>query len=443
MSKKVLRDILPPPEKRTIRNIPLSQKSVKSQASSKEEEVVNEDIDESEVESPREKRGSGFKATLWIAVIIIIILFFSLPLIWSSATVNIKTKTTSSSFDKTLTAEQNGEGGAIPFKITSVSKELTSELEATGEEDVERKASGEIIIFNGYSTSDQNLIRNTRFETPEGLIYRIDDTVTVPGATSEDGKLVPGQIKVRVYADFPGEEYNIGLTDFTIPGFKGLPQFDDFYARSATEMTGGLIGRIGVVSDEILEQTKSNLRSELEKTIKEDFLAQIPETSILLPESLDVEFNSLPSSDSNGEKVVVREKATATGIVLDRRALEDEIILGSINESSSGIVVSNLETLNFTSSDLDYVGELESFDFNVSGQARLVWTLDEGSLKDDLSGQPKKNISEILATNYPSVEEAESSIKPFWKRSFPSNKDRIEIIVNAENDLEGSNPESE
>ena len=35
-----------------------------------------------------------------------------------------------------------------------------------------------------------------------------------------DGKNIPGSVDVKVYANEPGEKYNIGLSDFTIPVLK-------------------------------------------------------------------------------------------------------------------------------------------------------------------------------------------------------------------------------
>ena len=81
--------------------------------------------------------------------------------------------------------------------------------------EIERRASGKIIVFNNYSTNSQRLIARTRFETLEGKIYRIRDAVVVPGISDKDGRKTPGSIEVTVFADEPGEEYNIGYTDFT------------------------------------------------------------------------------------------------------------------------------------------------------------------------------------------------------------------------------------
>ena len=131
--------------------------------------------------------------------------------------------------------------GELTYEIMTIEKTDSKKIVAAGREEIEEKASGKIVIFNDFNTSSQRLIKNTRFETPEGLIYRINRSIVVPGQKTEDGEKVPGSIEVTVYADEAGDKFNISLTDFTVPGFKGSPRFEKFYARSKTPMAGGFI----------------------------------------------------------------------------------------------------------------------------------------------------------------------------------------------------------
>ena len=71
---------------------------------------------------------------------------------------------------------------------------------ATGKEEVSLKASGRIVIYNNYNTAKQRLVRNTRFETPPGFIYRINKSIDVPGQTTEAGRTIPGSIEVTIHA---------------------------------------------------------------------------------------------------------------------------------------------------------------------------------------------------------------------------------------------------
>jgi hypothetical protein len=96
----------------------------------------------------------------------------------------------------------------------------------------DRYASALMIVYNEYSTTPQRLIKNTRFESSSGLVFRIAETVEIPGYTVSDTSMVPGTVSVRVYADEPDPIYLIGPGDFTIPGFEGLPQEGKLYGRT-------------------------------------------------------------------------------------------------------------------------------------------------------------------------------------------------------------------
>ena len=77
-------------------------------------------------------------------------------------------------------------------------------MPTTGEEAVEVKASGKIMVYNNFSSEPQRLIIRTRFETKEGLIYRIPESIVVPGKTVKMGWETPGSKEIGVFADEPG-----------------------------------------------------------------------------------------------------------------------------------------------------------------------------------------------------------------------------------------------
>ena len=196
---------------------------------------------------------------LWsIVVISVVILGFAISSFFGGATVRITPKTQTVALNNTVTFAA---GTSTPeYLVMEISDSTNREVVAEGDEYVETKAVGKIVIYNTHSTSPQTLIEQTRFESPEGYIYRIQEEVSVPGQKVVDGKTVPGQLEVTVIADKAGEKYNISPTDFTIPGFKGDSRFETFFARSQTEMTGGFMGTQKVISTEQQAQVENELQ---------------------------------------------------------------------------------------------------------------------------------------------------------------------------------------
>jgi len=102
------------------------------------------------------------------------------------------------------------------------------------------KSTGEIMLFNEYSSETQNLIASTRFLSSDGKTFRSIEDMIVPGATFNGNEIIPSSINIEVVADHIGADYNIGPSSFTIPGFKGSDKYSGFYGKSNMPMNGGL-----------------------------------------------------------------------------------------------------------------------------------------------------------------------------------------------------------
>src|SRR3989344_6529655 len=241
-----MQDVLPPQnednsEKRSIRHISMRKDREFKTGSAAEADQTGSAGKSWEFRKQVGGRGGKWPLVVGIGVAVAV-LGIGLSVFFSGATVFATPRQEAVTVNGTFTAVKESKPGELQYETMTLSKETSLSVSATGEKHVERKASGNIVIYNNYNSESQRLIKNTRFETPEGLIYRVDKSVTVPGRKSEGGVAAPGSMEITVYADQPGSSYNIGLTDFTIPGLKGDPRYEKFYARSKTPMTGGVSG---------------------------------------------------------------------------------------------------------------------------------------------------------------------------------------------------------
>ncbi len=448
MPKNTLQDIVPP-EKKSIRNIPIptrntrSSKPPTSQVGMKAEGVssVSQNSNPKETPASSPARPSSFdtyqpptrngrhsKKAVWVGIVgAVVVIFVFIASLFSSATVSITPKQVSASpgerqFSATKTPSGNQ---GISFDVIRISKEGGTQVMATGEEEVERKASGMITIFNDFDENNQRLIRNTRFETPEGLIYRIDESVVVPGKSGN----TPGSIEVMVYADEPGANYNIGLSDFTIPGFEGDPRFESMYARSNTPMTGGMVGVVKTVSEADKAQAQQTIRARLMQELREEIKNQVPESFLVVEDSFSYEWKELPQTNIEESRVTINEEGTIFAIILNKeilaqyfaRELAPDLPQGNVrllDTSNVSIEIQDVEEFN--------PEESQEFTFTVGGSVALISSINEENIRNDLVGKSRKDMNSILA-NYTAVQEARASIKPFWKQSFPEDADKIRI----------------
>lgn len=345
----------------------------------------------------------------------------------SEVLVSVMPRQVFSEVDSSLEASSNS---AATLSLELISAEDTIELEGNVEKVSlsNEKANGRIVIFNAYSTQPQILVALTRFEAPGGKIYRIQNTVTVPGGKIEAGKLVPGQLEATVYADQTGPEYNLGLSDFTIPGFKGTPKFEKFYARSKTEISGGFSGGVRIVTKEVINSLLARAQSDFRASIRSKIQKDLPE-GIFIPEgAIDVKVTLLstePGVNSTADKVRIRAKAVAEVAALKAsdisRALASKYLKLKGGES---VAIRNLNGLNFQIIGKNLVEK--KLTFRITGRAQFVWLFDETSLKKDLLGASRQARKDVFK-NYPGIDRAEIIFKPSWFRFFPSNPAKIKL----------------
>ena len=290
---------------------------------------------------------------------------------------------------------------------------------------VERRARGKIVIFNKASQAPQALISETRFEAPDGKIYRIAQTITIPGYARENGEIIPGSREVEVIADKPGAEYNIGLVDFTIPGFKGSHKFETVFARSKIEMTGGFTGTEQAIRAEDLERAIIALRIEGEANAEGLLRAKTPLEEFLLKESIEYavlrhEENPIEGSD-NSFRLVLR--AEARGFMVGKGEFV-KLIRDPVLRSPFHIV--NLEQLNYKLEQYSY--ESNPGLVQVAGEALLESLVDAEKMRSFMVERRIATSKEVLEAFW-GLESVSIRFRPFWLRRVPSHPARIDIIV--------------
>jgi len=442
---KNIEEFIIPEKKRSIRDIPIPDgrkkidryTGVHIKKPSTSEHVIHGEDNVSMPPPPPESpmmEGSSKKfprKRLWgLAVVAVLVLTFAVLSFFNGATLAYVPKSASLTFNnEAYTAYKTGDKAPL-YSVVKISLDDGVEVPVSGEEQVSRKASGTIVIYNDASTESQRLIATTRFETSSGLVYRIKDAVVVPGKKTVNGKTQPGSVEAVVYADEAGESYNISLSDFTLPGLKGSSKFETIYARSKTPMSGGFVGLEKIVSESALTQSKEDLENSLRSKLIAEANQQVPEDLILIPALSSFSFEDLPQSGaSTSNSVTVNRRGNLNGVMFKKSDLSKQLALKKISLSNEDSVnIKDIESLSFS-----FIGTppanilaVDEISFTVSGTATLVWKTDEVSLKSDLVGKSKGDMPSIL-NNYPTVESASATIRPFWLSSFPDQASLIEI----------------
>ncbi|MCX6765610.1 MAG: hypothetical protein NT136_01455 [Candidatus Moranbacteria bacterium] len=318
-------------------------------------------------------------------------------------------------------SEADMQSQTIPIKVTEKEKELTVSYQTTGKSASSlQKARGKVVIYNEYSNSSQPLVATTRLLSSDGKLFRLVKGVTVPGMTSVEGKAQPGAIEAEVIADESGESYNIGLSEFSIPGFEGGPKYEKFYARSTKPMTSGGSGGTAtpIVSQQDIDEAKRKAETEIKAQLEEELKKDFPAGYILLPGALEQEIKDAAPAAKVGDlkdNFDYYIKVTARAIAFSEDDTK-KIITGVFwqkseeNESVAPVAVQ----VEYGNISPDFSARIVKI--KVHGKIILNPELNLEQLKKDLLGKNEEQIKDTLK-NYPQIERIEVD---FWPKFFPS-----------------------
>jgi hypothetical protein len=372
---------------------------------------------------PTREQRTRFPFVTCIVAVLIIAASICALFYFSSAKVEVTPSTVSAEVQASFTAS---ESSGLPFQIITAQKTASQSVAGSGTKTVNSFASGTITIYN-TQTKTQQLIANTRFATASGLIFRIHSAVSIPGGSTAK----PGSITTKVYADKAGDSYNIGPTSFTIPGFAGMPQATQVYARSTSSMTGGLSGSVPVVDSALEAKTRAALIEALGPSLVSSLEAQIPTDYMLIPGAATTTYQDLtPEPSSSSGMVDIKEQGTITAIVFPNAALAEAIATSvqNLEYNNEPLTLSSAEGLVFSAGGGFPDPNVSSFSFSLSGTASFVYTIDLARIAAAVAGETRA-AAETALTNYPEVKRAVIILRPFWRQTFPQDPSAISVEV--------------
>ncbi len=366
-----------------------------------------------------------------VTVVVIIGIGFAATILLSGAEISVTPKSYATTVQANYDAKMKPGVGELGYDLLTLEELGDRQVQATGQEEVSVKATGNITIWNGLGGTSQPLIKNTRFESPAGLVYRISESVVVPGdKKNASGAITPGSVTATVFADGAGASYNMSAGRFTVPGLKDSEHYDKIYAEVATGgIAGGYEGPKFIIDETELSTTKQKLHNELRDTLLARIEKERPNGFVLYKDAITFTYESLPVQRAEGKAVIIKERALLHVPIFNEGSLASFLAKGTYPAyAGEPVRLENATSLTFTyiESTRADISKLESIQFSLSGPATIIWKFDEKALKRDVMGKPKKELSTVLS-KYPAIERGSVDIQPIWKSNFPDTE--AEIIV--------------
>jgi hypothetical protein len=343
---------------------------------------------------------------------------------------------------------------AIAFYPIDLTIEKTIDYTSTGQIFEGTNASGYVTFINERAT-DWPLVAFTRIQTDEGLVYRVQEAVTIPRANTE----AFGSLEVLVVADeedaygrVMGERGNIGTSSFVLPGLREDSQ-KELYARSSGEMIGGSTSVILQISQEDLVASDGLMVNTLQAAVDSELQSEVSrrnelnETNLeLLTGYLSVETGE-PSIDvpsqlvgSNQDTFQVSGSLQVEGMAfnydefllilqqeLENRKSPDKTLLKIDADSISYEIFEVDESPGQVKLTATIKGiEAYNLDPETEGGAKII-----KKIKEHIAGNPTKE-SEDYVQNLPEINKVQISSWPVWSPTIPTVIENIEIKIDEE-----------
>ncbi len=382
------------------------------------------------------KEGKKKYIVLTAIVSILIVSVFALSAILSKTTLTVYPEFREPVVNAEFTAYPDRREGALSYEIITIEETGEQQVAASGEEYVETQAKGFIEIVKTTAGSER-LIKNTRFRSPNGLVFRVQESVIVPGAIKDaSGTLVPGTIRAEVFADAVGQEYNLEAnTRFDVPGFKesNLNElYSAIYAVNREAMAGGYKGQKFLINDAELSTARQQLQLDLRNKLLARIETEKPAGFTTFPNSVAFSFVALPTVSYGENLVTIREQAVLQMPLFKEGEFANFLAketISTYNREQVRIVDPKALTFEYVDQSINSsnIANLTALTFKIIGKPTIVWEFDAEKLQKDLADKSKTSISGVL-TAHPGIRSAKVSSKPFWRRSVPSESADIEVV---------------
>lgn len=318
----------------------------------------------------------------------------------------------------------------IPLEKIEIIGQESGEYPTKGKKHLQEKASGEITVFNEYSSNPQRIVANTRFLSKDSnKLFKVKEAVTIPGFSRVEGVDVPGQVKIMVYADKIGEDYNIGNSSFYLPGLQGTAKYTSIYARSIKPISGGIDREVSYFSESDYITAKENLLKLAKEKNASDFESKISDRSILLEETKkdeDIEIETNVEVGDIADKFEMKITVKNSVVTINREDLEkiiDEKIVSKLDANKSLLENSRIYNVHEI-----VINDDDQINIFVDVKQNVIENIDVDNLKFEIVNKDEENLKSYFR-NIDGIKSTDISLWPFWVKKIPSSYEKINITI--------------
>ncbi len=383
-----------------------------------------------EVKTKPISRKKNYKKSILTIVILLMLVTGTVIFVSNlnaSATIEIYLKKQKIPFEETIILDPNStspdlEKGVLPAEFVEITKNHTVKQPTSGTKASKPKPSGKITLINEDPQNSISIIQGTRIQSEKGNIYRTTERVYLEPKSSKE---------VYVISEKAGSEYEITdlNTKFTIPGLIGTRWENLIQAKLVEPIIAGEDIKVVTVDD--INEGKIKLEKELKEVILQELAIKYKD--YIFPDDLNlVDIKILDISHSIGQpakEIVITGSGKLQSIGVKKARFEEFIkdLLSKANLKENkdfnilNVKINKMKLLNLEMKS-------KSATVLVEGELTVQGYLNTKKLVEELAGKNLADAKNIF-DNYPVIEKAELTIKPFWINSLPFDISKINVKI--------------
>lgn len=361
--------------------------------------------------------------------IALLLVFFTLSY-FHRAEVVVTARKSYETIDRTMVASNRSSTDNLRFGVVALTETVSTNIEADTTEPYQEYARGSIRIFNDFSSSPQRLLPQTRFEAVDGSIFLSpDEEIVIPPKEGD----IPGERVIQVVAQEPGPSYNIGPTDFSLPGFRELgldDRYAQIYAISTQSFEGGVDTQRPTLSSQRRDEVTQEITQALSEQLQSSLLQHTTSEMLIVQNSGYIEYQDsvYEFSEEQGVGTLTRE-GTIFALVVMKDELADMLAQSIYQEDTTGIRfrARQYPVVRYEGPLLDYE-QLQDIQLTISGDTQFVWNPDTEDIKEYMIGIARNDIGMVL-DEFPHVGIISVKNIPHWKKNLPHDPEDISILL--------------
>lgn len=366
-----------------------------------------------------------------LALIILVAGFVFGLMVLPKATITISTDTSEIDTDLKFTADTDAqaldeENRILPAASKEFRRTDTEQVDASGEKNKGKKASGEIELVNcdAENSGSVTIPAGTKVQTGS-LEFATTESVTLQKGFENSGVCQPlFPETVSVTAQKPGVDYNVDSgQDFSVSGYPNVE------AENDEAMKGGTDNIVKVVTQADIDKGRQAIQDRANDTAAEDLQEELSDEGYLpIKETLVAGDPTITTDRKAGDEA---DSVTVTSTTVNTMlGVKREDLIKFIESEVSEEIDTNKQSINdngLSEASFRVEGAQDGrATINIETTVIIGPDLDSDEIKKQIAGKNRRQTEDILKS-WPDVSNVKVEYSPFWVSSTPGDAGKITI----------------